>query len=110
MAVGCRLPRPVQLPAAAELRSVQARNAEQRQRRGVLQSGHRRADARGRARPAENPQLASRRWAGVDHALVDAAPWLPLYNRRGVVLTAQRVGGYRYHPIYGALLDQLWVR
>jgi YVTN family beta-propeller protein len=58
----------------------------------------------------ENPQLANRQWARVDHALVDAAPWLPLYNPRLVVLLSRRVGGYRYNPIYGTLLDQLWVR
>jgi peptide/nickel transport system substrate-binding protein len=58
----------------------------------------------------ENPQLANRSWARVDHALVDAAPWLPLYNPRLVVLLSRRVGGYRYNPIYGTLIDQLWVR
>jgi peptide/nickel transport system substrate-binding protein len=58
----------------------------------------------------ENPQLANRQWARVDHALVDAAPWLPLYNPHLVVLLSRRVGGYRYNPIYGTLLDQLWVR
>jgi YVTN family beta-propeller protein len=58
----------------------------------------------------ENPQLANRNWARVDHALVDAAPWLPLYNPRLVVLLSRRVGGYRYNPIYGTLTDQLWVR
>jgi peptide/nickel transport system substrate-binding protein len=58
----------------------------------------------------ENPQLANRQWARVDHALVDAAPWLPLYNPRLVVLLSRRVGGYRYNPIYGTLTDQLWVR
>jgi peptide/nickel transport system substrate-binding protein len=59
---------------------------------------------------ATNAQLASRKWAGVDRALVEAAPWLPLYNRRIVVLLSRRVGGYRYNPISGTLLDQLWVR
>jgi peptide/nickel transport system substrate-binding protein len=59
---------------------------------------------------AENPQLANRQWAQVDRAMVDAAPWLPLYNNRTVVLLSRRVGGYRYNPIYGTLIDQLWVR
>ena len=59
---------------------------------------------------AENVQLANRDWAAIDRALVDAAPWLPLYNPRTVVLLSRRVGGYRYHPIYGTLIDQLWVR
>jgi peptide/nickel transport system substrate-binding protein len=57
-----------------------------------------------------NPELASRRWARVERAIVDAAPWLPLYNPRSVELLSRRAGGHRYSPIYGTLLDQLWVR
>ena len=55
-------------------------------------------------------QAANRQWARVDRALVDAAPWLPLYNARSVELLSRRVGGYRYNPLYGTLIDQLWVR
>ena len=36
--------------------------------------------------------------------------WLPLYNPRAVELLSQRVGGRRYNPLYGTLIDQLWVR
>jgi YVTN family beta-propeller protein len=57
-----------------------------------------------------NPQLANRQWTRVDRALVDAAPWLPLYNPRSVELLSARVGGRRYNPLYGTLIDQLWVR
>jgi len=57
-----------------------------------------------------NVQLANRRWADVDRALVDAAPWLPLYNAKSVELMSRRVGGFRFNPILGTLLDQLWVR
>ena len=57
-----------------------------------------------------NTQLANRRWARVDRALVDAAPWVPLYNPKSVELVSRRVGGFRFNPIYGTLLDQLWVR
>lgn len=57
-----------------------------------------------------SPQLANRQWARVDRALVDAAPWLPLYNPRAVELVSPRVGDRRYNPLYGTLIDQLWVR
>ena len=57
-----------------------------------------------------NTQLANRRWARVDRALVDAAPWVPLYNPKSIELVSRRVGGFRFNPIYGTLLDQLWVR
>jgi YVTN family beta-propeller protein len=59
---------------------------------------------------ASDAGRADRLWARADHALVDAAPWLPLYNRSVVALTGERVGGYRYHSMRGILLDQLWVR
>jgi YVTN family beta-propeller protein len=70
-------------------------------------------DARMRAAArtqAVNTQLANREWTRVDHALVDAAPWLPLFNPRSIELLSQRVGDYRYNPIAGTLIDQLWVR
>jgi ABC-type oligopeptide transport system substrate-binding subunit len=57
----------------------------------------------------ENPQLANQRWSAVEHTLVDAAPWLPLLNARSPELFSRRVGGYRYNPVYGTLIDQLWV-
>jgi YVTN family beta-propeller protein len=65
--------------------------------------------AAGRIQPT-NLQLANRRWAAVDRALVDAAPWLPLYNAKSVEVVSRRVGGFRFNPIHGTLLDQLWVR
>ncbi len=58
----------------------------------------------------QDAQLANRRWAAVDRAIVRAAPWLPLYNPRSVELLSQRVGGRRYNPLYGTLMSQLWVR
>jgi peptide/nickel transport system substrate-binding protein len=57
-----------------------------------------------------NPQLANRRWTGVERALVDAGVWLPLYNPRAVEVLSRRVGGRRYNPLYGTLVNQLWVR
>jgi YVTN family beta-propeller protein len=57
-----------------------------------------------------NSELASRRWARAERAIVDAAPWLPLYNPRSVDLLSPRAGGHRYSPIYGTLIGQLWVR
>ena len=59
---------------------------------------------------AVNPQLANRQWARADRAMVDAAPWIPLFNPRSVELLSRRAGGHRYSPIYGTLVDQLWVR
>jgi FAD binding domain-containing protein len=48
--------------------------------------------------------------AGVDRAIVDQAPAVPLYTLRSVDFVSERVGDYVYSPEYGVLLDQLWVR
>lgn len=59
---------------------------------------------------ATDPQRAAELWRQVDRDVVDAAPWLFLFNPRSVDFVSQRVGNYQYNPQWGALLDQLWVR
>jgi peptide/nickel transport system substrate-binding protein len=49
-------------------------------------------------------------WAGIDHDVTDHAPWLPLVNLHALDLLSPRVGNYEFHPQWGILLDQLWVR
>jgi peptide/nickel transport system substrate-binding protein len=57
-----------------------------------------------------DPAAAGATWSRVDRALVDQAPWAPLYNPRAVTALGARVGNYQYHPFWTVLLDQLWVR
>jgi ABC-type transport system substrate-binding protein len=62
-----------------------------------------------RAQSARGPE-AEARWREA-YARVDAAaPIVPLLNRRTVTLVSERVGGFQEHPLWGPLLDQLWVR
>jgi len=49
-------------------------------------------------------------WADIDWEIVDQAPWVPLYNRRALVVLSVRVGNYQFHPLWELLIDQLWVR
>ena len=49
-------------------------------------------------------------WNDVYRRLADAAPAVPLVNRRSVTLVSDRVGNYQSHPWWSTLLDQLWVR
>jgi ABC-type transport system substrate-binding protein len=42
--------------------------------------------------------------------ITNQAPWLSLYNPRLTIATSSRLGNFQYHPFYGLLLDQLWVR
>jgi YVTN family beta-propeller protein len=61
------------------------------------------------ASAAHRPE-ADARWEHAYRKLADAAPVVPLVNRRTVALVSKRVGNYQLHPLWGPLLDQLWVR
>lgn len=51
-----------------------------------------------------------RRWASVEHRLVDLAPWVPLISRTQPLLLSDRVGNYQFNIGWGPLVDQMWVR
>jgi peptide/nickel transport system substrate-binding protein len=55
------------------------------------------------------PVLAASRWAAVDHALTDQAPWVSLYYPRDLTVLSARTGNYQFHPYWNLLIDQLWV-
>jgi YVTN family beta-propeller protein len=57
-----------------------------------------------------DPYLANRLWARIDREIVDQAPVVPLFTLKAVDVVSRRVGNYQFHPQWGALLGQLWVR
>jgi peptide/nickel transport system substrate-binding protein len=57
-----------------------------------------------------DPKAANRLWAQIDRRIVDQAPWLPTINLNTVDFLSERVGNYQFHPQWGLLLDQLWVK
>ena len=57
-----------------------------------------------------DPQAANELWQKVERRLVDQAPWLTLFTPTTINFVSSRVGNYQYHPQYGVLLSQLWVR
>ncbi len=59
---------------------------------------------------ASDPPAANRAWALVDQKITDQAPWLPTVNLQEMDYVSQRVGNYEFHPQWGLLLDQLWVK
>lgn len=62
------------------------------------------------AEESTDPAQAAVTWAGVDRALTDAAPWVPLVNLTAVDFLSSRVTNYEYNPaLPGVLLDQLEV-
>jgi hypothetical protein len=59
---------------------------------------------------ASDPQRAAAACAHVDRKEVDAAGWVPLVTPHEAELISSRVRNYQYQPIWGALVDQLWLR
>jgi peptide/nickel transport system substrate-binding protein len=59
---------------------------------------------------SRDPQAGGKLWGAADQALMEAAPAVPFANLRAVTLVSERVGNYQYHPLWGTLIDQLWVR
>ena len=53
---------------------------------------------------------ADRLWARIDHKIVDQAPWVPEVTRTWLNFVSNRVGNVQFHPVWGLLVDQLWVR
>jgi peptide/nickel transport system substrate-binding protein len=66
--------------------------------------------ARAQRLHAEHPQIAARAWRRIERRLVDRAVWLPMVTPRTTDLVSRRVGNYQFHPLWGLLVDQLWVR
>ena len=59
--------------------------------------------------PATRPR-AARLWAEIDHELVDRAYWVPTVNVGIAELVSGRLGNYQYHPVWGFMAAQAWVR
>jgi peptide/nickel transport system substrate-binding protein len=58
----------------------------------------------------QDPPAAHALWRALERKLLAQAPYVPTYNRKNVDFLAKRVGNYQYHPQWGPLIDQLWVR
>lgn len=62
-----------------------------------------------RLQPSD-PRTAAHIWSRLDAAMTDRAVWVPTVNLRSLDLVSERVGNYLYHPLWGILLDQIWIR
>jgi len=49
-------------------------------------------------------------WTQAERRIVDQAATVPLFNPNAIELVSPRVGGVQRSPLWGLLLDQLWVR
>ncbi|MGH2407458.1 MAG: ABC transporter substrate-binding protein [Candidatus Limnocylindrales bacterium] len=55
-------------------------------------------------------QSANMIWAGVDRAIVDAAPAVFPFYPTQITFVSSRVGNIQLHPFWQILLDQMWVQ
>ncbi len=59
---------------------------------------------------ATDPAAADARWAQLDRTMTDQAAWIPYETPHEVRLLSERAGNAQQSPMWGLLLDQLWVR
>jgi YVTN family beta-propeller protein len=62
------------------------------------------------AQQSSDPTAANALWESADRRLADGAPAVPLFNRQHLELVSDRVGNVQFHPQWGMLYDQLWVK
>ncbi len=59
---------------------------------------------------AQNPYAAPALWRRAERAVLAQAPIVPVDNPENIAFLAKRVGNFQYHPEWGVLLDQLWLK
>jgi ABC-type transport system substrate-binding protein len=57
-----------------------------------------------------DPAAARRLWAQADRLVTDQAPYVPILNSGTAGFVSSRVGNYQESPVYGLLVDQMWIR
>jgi peptide/nickel transport system substrate-binding protein len=59
---------------------------------------------------ATDQRAANKLWAQLDRMIVDRAPLVPMVTGQDAYFVSAPVDNYQHHPLWGLLLDQLWVR
>jgi YVTN family beta-propeller protein len=59
---------------------------------------------------ATNPRRAAIAWADIDRRVADAGAAIALVTPREVEFVSARLRNYQFHPIWGFLADQIWLR
>jgi ABC-type transport system substrate-binding protein/DNA-binding SARP family transcriptional activator len=66
--------------------------------------------ARAAAEQTSNPAAAAAQWARLDRQLTDLAIWIPTVTPDEIDFLSSHVRNYQYNPVWGALIDQFWIR
>jgi YVTN family beta-propeller protein len=65
---------------------------------------------RATAASASDPRAADALWAQAERRVLDAAPAVPLINNVQTDVVSEQLRNDQYHPQWGLLFDQAWVR
>jgi peptide/nickel transport system substrate-binding protein len=57
-----------------------------------------------------DPRRADAAWAVVDRRITDQALWVPTANLTAAELVSSRLRNYQFHPVWGFMADQAWLR
>jgi peptide/nickel transport system substrate-binding protein len=57
-----------------------------------------------------NPPAARKLWQQAEQRILALAPVVPTYNPQNVDFVSKRVRNYQFHPQWGVLVGQIWVR
>ncbi len=66
--------------------------------------------SRAQAAQLTDPAEARKLWARADRIVTDQAPFVPILNSTLAGFVSSGAGNYQESPVYGPLLDQMWVR
>jgi ABC-type transport system substrate-binding protein/class 3 adenylate cyclase/streptogramin lyase len=59
---------------------------------------------------AEEPSAAASLWQAAERAILEQAPAVPMYNQEQATFVSPRVQNFEFHPQWGVLFDQLWIK
>ena len=66
--------------------------------------------ARATALQLRDQRRAAAAWARVERRIMDEALWVPTATVAWPELVSSRVHNYQFHPVWGFIADQAWLR
>jgi YVTN family beta-propeller protein len=59
---------------------------------------------------AQSPSGAASLWQAAERAILEQAPVVPMYNQEQATFVSPGVQNFEFHPQWGVLFDQLWIK
>jgi peptide/nickel transport system substrate-binding protein len=65
--------------------------------------------SRAESSEATQPATAAKLWTQVDHEVTNMAPWVDLFNPKGIDFLSKNVHGYEWGQVWYIFIDRLWL-